>query len=190
MLKTVDVRAALHDDIDEIFVLVNSYTDTDSFMRSISMEEIKRELENFLIVTKKNVSSSYCDDDDDDDVSSVGSVDDDDAEVFCGCGRILEYESVSEICSLCVKQGLHGDGCGQVLVEALLTKTAHRHVIVHTASKNRVFFEKCGFRNLGLAPSVYADDNAPPYVMEALADCGTCTKFDGLCPELIMLYVK
>lgn len=187
MLKTVDVRAALHDDIDEIFVLVNSYTDTDSFMRSISMEEIKRELENFLIVTKKNVSGSYYDGDD---VSSVDDVDDDDAVVFCGCGRILEYETVSEICSLSVKQGLHGGGCGQVLVEALLAKTAHRHVIVHTASKNRVFFEKCGFRNLGLAPKVYADDATPPYVMEALADCATCMKFDGLCPELIMLYVK
>lgn len=177
MLKTVDVRAALHDDIDEIFRLVNSYTDTDSFMRPISMEEVERELPNFLVVFQKNAGGDVRDGDDD-------------VEVFCGCGRILEYENVSEICSLCVKQGLHGGGCGQVLVEALLAKTAHRHVIVHTASRNRAFFEKCGFRNLGLAPSVYADEDTPFYVMEALADCGTCTKFEGRCPELIMLYVK
>lgn len=181
MLNIIAVNAALHGDIDEIFTLINSYVDTDSFMRPISTEEIKRELGNFLIVTKNNGSDSYFD----------GAISvDGNAEAFCGCGRILEYENVSEICSLCVKQSSHGNGCGQVLVKALLTKTAHRHVIVHTASKNRVFFEKCGFRNLGLAPSVYIDDNAPPYVMEALADCGTCTKFDGLCPELIMLYVK
>lgn len=183
MLRTVDVRTALHDDIDEIFRLVNSYTDTDSFMRPISMEEVERELPNFLVVFQKNAGG-------DDGYVNGDENDNSDTQVFCGCGRILEYENVSEICSLCVKQGLHGTGCGQVLVEALLAKTARRHVIIHTASKNMGFFEKCGFRNLGLAPSVYADDNTPSYVMEALADCGTCTKFDGVCPELIMLYVK
>src|SRR5665648_514008 len=190
MLTTFDVRAAIHDDIDEIFRLVNSYTNTDSFMRPISMEEVKGELCNFLVVIRKNAGGDYLDGADDNvcNLGNIGNIDD--GKVFCGCGRILEYENVSEICSLCVKQELHGTGCGKVLVEALLIKAARRHVIVHTASRNRRFFEKCGFRNLGLAPSVYADENTPPYVMEALADCGTCTKFDGLCPELIMMRIK
>jgi len=71
------IRKANWSDVKEIFELINKLSNTDSFMRPITKQEILKELDNFLIVEEKE---------------------------FCGCGRIVTYSEVCEICSICIKE--------------------------------------------------------------------------------------
>lgn len=157
------IRKADCSDVKEIFELINQFSNTDLGLRPITKQEILKELDNFFIVEEKK---------------------------FCGCGRIVTYSDVCEICSICIKKEYQKKGYGSKLLKKLIEASNKKYIAVHTTLKNRKFFEKNSFKYLGTAPKVYLSDKTPDYIREMVGDCVQCDKFPNQCPEIIMVYEK
>jgi len=158
-LSSPGIRRADKKDIEAIYGLVSQFSGGRGFLRTMSREDIEAEIERFL-------------------VADAGGV--------VGCGRLVSYPGVDEVCSLCVREDWQRRGVGSKLLQALLALSTRRYVAVHTVPVYRGFFSRHGFQDLGPAPRLYHDPSTPGFIREMLGDCGSCGEVLG-CPEIIMV---
>jgi amino-acid N-acetyltransferase len=103
----------------------------------------------------------------------VVAVDEQDRVVGCGALRVYN-EGLAEICSLAVREDVHGHGVGRQLVERLVQEARALDLgMVFALTLQEIFFHRLGFRTVP----------RESFPLKVWADCRSCPKLHA-CDEV------